>query len=139
VLRVWNLQSKNNFKVDFSSAAIFYWPFSSVIDRNRNRSFNLIQNKVGYCSCFAMGVKLGTIFMKQFWRCLILDRKKTAKFWRWPAELIVHLVWRVFFLTLSGISCVTILKYTLILSAQFTKSTENKTSNPKIKSYYLRN
>jgi hypothetical protein len=48
VWRVWNLQSKNNLKVDFSSAAIFYWPFSSVIDRNRNRPFNLIQNKVGY-------------------------------------------------------------------------------------------
>ena len=109
----------------------FYWQFSSVIDRNRNRPFHLIQNKVGYRSCFATGVKLGTIFMKQFWRCLILDRKKTAKFWRWPAELIVHLVWRVFFLTLSGISCVTILKYTLILSPQFTKSTENKTSNQK--------
>jgi hypothetical protein len=31
---------------------------SSVIDRNRNRSFNLIQNKVGYRSCFATGVKL---------------------------------------------------------------------------------
>jgi hypothetical protein len=93
----WNLQSKNNFKVDFSSAAIFYWPFSSVIDRNRNRSFNLIQNKVGNRSCFATGVKLGTIFMKQFWRYLILNRKKPAKFWRWPAELIVHLVRRVFF------------------------------------------
>jgi hypothetical protein len=38
---------------------------------------------------------------------------------------------RVFFLTLSGISCVTILKYALILSPQFTKSTENKTSNQK--------
>ena len=35
VWRVWNMQSKNNF----SSAAIFYWPFSSVIDRNRNRPF----------------------------------------------------------------------------------------------------
>ena len=137
MLRVWNLQSKNNFKVDFSSAAIFYWPFSSVIDRNRNRSFNLIQNKVGYCSCFAMGVKLGTIFMKQFWRCLILDRKKTAKFWRWPADLIAHRVRRGFFLTLSGISCITILKYTLILSPQFTKNTENKTS--KKTSDYLRN
>ena len=44
VWRVWNLQSKNYFKVDFSSAAIFYWPFSSVIDINRNRTFNLIQN-----------------------------------------------------------------------------------------------
>jgi hypothetical protein len=31
---------------------------SSVIDRNRNRSFNLIQNKVDYRSCFATGVKL---------------------------------------------------------------------------------
>jgi hypothetical protein len=36
-----------------------------------------------------------------------------------------------FFLTHSGISYVTILKYTLILSPQFTKSTENKTSNQK--------
>jgi hypothetical protein len=35
------------------------------------------------------------------------------------------------FITLSGISCVTILKYTLILSLQFTESTENKTSNQK--------
>ena len=58
VWRVWNLQSKNNFKIDFSSAAIFYWPFSSVIDRNRNRPLYLIQNKVGYRSCFATGVKL---------------------------------------------------------------------------------
>jgi hypothetical protein len=41
----------------FWSAAIFYWPFSSVIDRNRNRPFNLIQNKVGHRSCFATGVK----------------------------------------------------------------------------------
>ena len=39
----------------------FYWQFSSVIDRNRNRPFHLIQNKVGYRSCFATGVKLGTI------------------------------------------------------------------------------
>ena len=54
----WNLQSKNNFKVDFSSAAILHWPFSSVIDRNRNRPFNLIQNKVGYRSWLATGVKL---------------------------------------------------------------------------------
>jgi hypothetical protein len=30
-----------------------------------------------------------------------------------------------------GISCVTILKYTLILSPQFRKTTENKTSNQK--------
>jgi hypothetical protein len=29
-----------------------------VINRNRNRPFNLIQNKVGYRSCFATGVKL---------------------------------------------------------------------------------
>ena len=33
-------------------------PFSSVIDKNRNRPFNLIQNKVDYRSCFATGVKL---------------------------------------------------------------------------------
>jgi hypothetical protein len=58
VWRIWNLQSKNNFKVDFSSAAILHWPFSSVIDRNRNQPFNLIQNKVGYRSCLATGVKL---------------------------------------------------------------------------------
>jgi hypothetical protein len=29
-----------------------------VINRNRNRPFNLNQNKVGYRSCFATGVKL---------------------------------------------------------------------------------
>ena len=29
---------KKLFTVDFSSAAIFYWPFSSVIDRNRKSS-----------------------------------------------------------------------------------------------------
>ena len=45
----------------------------------------------------------------------------------------MHRVRRVFFLTLSGISCVTILKYTLILFQQFTQSTENKTSNQKEK------
>jgi hypothetical protein len=56
VWRVWNLQSKNNFKVDFSSAAILHWSISSVIDRNRNRPFNLIQNKIGYRSCLATGV-----------------------------------------------------------------------------------
>jgi len=50
------------------------------------------------------------------------------------ADLIVHRVRRGFFLTLSGISCVTILKYTLILSPQFKKSTENKTNNQKGKS-----
>ena len=64
--RVWNLQSKNNFKVDFSSAVIFYWPFSSVIDRNRNRPFNLIQNKVGYRSCFATGVTLEICLWNSF-------------------------------------------------------------------------
>ena len=64
--RVWNLQSKNNFKVDFSTAAIFYWAFSSVIDRNRNRPFNLIQNKVGYRSCFATGVKLELFLWNSF-------------------------------------------------------------------------
>jgi hypothetical protein len=58
VWRIWNLQSKSNFKIDFSWAEIFYWPFSSVIDRNRNRPFNLIQSKVSYRSCFATGVKL---------------------------------------------------------------------------------
>ena len=58
--------SKNNFKVDFSSAAIFYWPFSSVIDRNRNPPFNLIQNKVGYRSCFATGVKLEQFLWNSF-------------------------------------------------------------------------
>ena len=66
VWRVWNLQSKNNVKVDFSSAAIFYWPFSSVIDRNRNRPFNLIQNKVGYRSCLATGVKLEQFLWNSF-------------------------------------------------------------------------
>ena len=49
------------------------------------------------------------------------------------ADLIVHRVRRIFFLTLNGISCVTMLKYTLILSPQFTKSTENKTNNQKKK------
>jgi len=64
---------------------------------------------------------------------LTLNRKK-AKFWRWfTADLIVHR--RFFFLTLSGISGVTILKYTLIVSPQFTKSTEkSKTNNKKEKS-----
>ena len=49
-----------------SSAAIFYWPFSSVIDRNRNRPFNLIQNKIGYRSYFATGVKLEKILWSSF-------------------------------------------------------------------------
>ena len=44
----------------------FYWPFSSVIDRNRNRPFNLIQNKVGYRSCFATGVKLEQLLWNSF-------------------------------------------------------------------------
>ena len=57
---------KNNFKVDFSSAAIFYWPFSSVINRNRNRPFNLIQNIIGYRSCFATGVKLEQFLWNSF-------------------------------------------------------------------------
>ena len=60
--RVWNLQTK----IILRSAAIFYWPFSSVIDRNRNRPFNLIQNKVGYCSCFATGVKLEQFLWNSF-------------------------------------------------------------------------
>jgi hypothetical protein len=62
----WILQLKNSFKVNFSSAAIFYWPFSSVIDRNRNRPFNLIQNKVGYRSGFATGVKLEQFLWNSF-------------------------------------------------------------------------
>jgi hypothetical protein len=66
VWRVWNLQSKNNIMVDFSSAVIFYWPFSSIIDRNRNRPLNLIQNKVGYRSCFATGVKLEQFLWNSF-------------------------------------------------------------------------
>jgi hypothetical protein len=45
---------------------IFYWPFSSVIDRNRNRPFNLIQNNVGYRSCFATGVKLEQFLWNSF-------------------------------------------------------------------------
>ena len=73
VWRVWNLQSKNNFKVDFSSATIFYWPFSSIIDRNRNRPFNLIQNKVGYRSCFATGVKLEQFLWNSFDSKYILE------------------------------------------------------------------
>ena len=60
------MHSKNNFKVDFWSTAIFYWPFSSVIDRDRNRPFNLIQNKVGYRSCFATGVKLEQFLWNSF-------------------------------------------------------------------------
>jgi hypothetical protein len=119
----------------------------------RNRPFNLIQNKVGYRSCFATGVKLeqflwnknkiikskGTTENRKF-RCVYMSNELISKiiwrfatgvkldsfhetvltlnkFWRWfTADLIVHWVRRVFFLTLSGISCVTILKYTLILS-----------------------
>jgi hypothetical protein len=63
---VWNLQSKNNVKVDFSSVAILHWPFSSVIDRNRNRPFNLIQNKVGYRSYLATEVKLEQCLWNSF-------------------------------------------------------------------------
>ena len=48
-------------------------------DRNRNRPFNLIQNKVGYRSCFATGVNLEQFFMKQFQR-RYLNRKQMAKF-----------------------------------------------------------
>ena len=56
------------------------------------------------------------------------------KFWRWfTADLIVHSVRRVFFLTLSGISCVTILKYTLILSPQFTRKYRKQNKQPKRK------
>ena len=44
----------------------FYWPFSSVIDRNRNRPFNPIQNKVGYRICFATGVKLEQFLWNSF-------------------------------------------------------------------------
>ena len=38
-----------------------------------------------------------------------------------------------FFLTLSGISCVTILKYTLILSPQFTRKYRKQNKQPKRK------
>jgi hypothetical protein len=38
----------------------------AVIDRNRNRPFNLIQNKVGYRSCFATGVKLEQFLWNSF-------------------------------------------------------------------------
>jgi hypothetical protein len=64
------------------------------------------------------------------------------KFWRWfTADLIVHWVRRVFFPTLSGSSCVTILMYTLILYPQFTKVQKTKqATNKKIStSDYLRN
>ena len=37
-----------------------------VIDRNRNRPFNLIQNKVGYRSFFATGVKLEKFLWNSF-------------------------------------------------------------------------
>ena len=58
---------------------------ASVIDRNRNRSFNLIQNKVGYRSCFATEVKL-----EQFlWKVLTLNRKVKFRMW-FTADLIVH-------------------------------------------------
>ena len=144
----WNLQSKNNIKVDFSSAAIFYWPFSSIIDRNRNRPFNLVQNKVGYHSCFAYGSKIWTIFMKQFWRYLNIKKQLNFGGDLLPTWLCIECD-VFFFLTLSGISCVTILKYTLIkdvyliyvlaliLSPQFTKITEYKTSNQKRKSQII--
>jgi hypothetical protein len=36
------------------------------IDRNRNWPFNLIQNKVGYRSCFATGVKLEKFLWNSF-------------------------------------------------------------------------
>ena len=56
------------------------------------------------------------------------------KFWRWfTVDLNVHCVRRVFFLTLSGISCVTILKYTLILSPQFTRKYRKQNKQPKRK------
>ena len=35
-------------------------------DRNRNRPFNLIQNKVGYRSCFATGVNLEQFLWNSF-------------------------------------------------------------------------
>jgi hypothetical protein len=41
-------------------------PFSSAIDRNRNRPFNLIKNKVGYRSCFATGVNLEQFLWNSF-------------------------------------------------------------------------
>jgi hypothetical protein len=86
VWRVWNLQSKNYFEVDFSSAAIFYWPFLSVIDRNRNWPFNLIQNKVGYRSCFATGVKL-----EQFlWNIYVfMYIKHHTLIWRWYLLVVI--------------------------------------------------
>ena len=132
---VWNLQSKNNITVDFSSAAIFYWPFSSVIDRKRNRSFKLIQNKVGYRSCFATGVKLEQFSWNSFDVKYILE----LIYCRPDCALSPTCF---FFLTLSGISCVTILKYTLILSPQFTKKYRKQNKLPKKKistSDYLRN
>ena len=45
---------------------LVYRPFSSVINRNRNQPFNLIQNKVGYRRCFATGVKLEQFLWKGF-------------------------------------------------------------------------
>ena len=124
--RVWNLQSKNNFKVDFSSAATFYWPFSSVIDINRNRPFNLIQIKVGYRSCFATGVKLEQFSWNSF------DVKYILEVIYCRPDCALSPTW-VFFLTLSGISCVTILKYTLIISPQFTRKYRKQNKQPKRK------
>ena len=90
VWRVWNLQSKNNCKVDFSSPAIFYWPFSSVIDRNRNRP--LISSKIKLVIVVVLQREYN---LNNFYETVLT----LNKFWRWfTDDLIVHWVRRVFFL-----------------------------------------
>jgi hypothetical protein len=73
---------------------IFYWPFSSVINRNRNRPFNLIQNKVGYRSCFATGVKLEQFSWNSFDVKSILEVILPTM----SNELISKIIWRTNFL-----------------------------------------
>jgi hypothetical protein len=62
---------------------------------------NLIQNKL-----VIVVVLLQEYTLNNFYETFLT----LNKFWRWfTADLIVHWVRRVFFLTLSGISCVTII------------------------------
>jgi hypothetical protein len=82
----------------------------------------ILKYAVGTCLWLFWKLTLNTHILLDYFHETILTLNK---FWRWfNADLIVHWVRRVFFPTLSGISCVTILKYTLILSPQFTKNTE---------------
>jgi hypothetical protein len=120
------MHSKNNFKVDFWSTAIFYWPFSSVIDRDRNRPFNLIQNKVGYRSCFATGVKL-----EHFYETVLT----LNTFWRWfTANLIVHWVRRGFFSNpqWNFICCYTKLCFNIFPTIHKKYRKQNKQPNRKL-------